>query len=162
MIAFALRKGVSLRAIAPCRMSMLQAVHGVRRGYVTPSRPSPADHLATVSGVERDGPLSNDQLLERVFDRKEVSRSANRPIYMDAQSTTPVDPRVLDAMMPYYVEQYGNPHSRTHAYGWETESATSEARNHVAELIGADSKEIIFTSGAVSYTHLTLPTIYSV
>ena len=156
MIAFAIRKGVSLRAIAPCRMSMLQAVHGVRRGYVTPSRPSPADHLATVSGVERDGPLSNDQLLERVFDNKEVTRSANRPIYMDAQSTTPVDPRVLDAMMPYYVEQYGNPHSRTHAYGWETESATSEARNHVAELIGADSKEIIFTSGATESNNMIL------
>ena len=61
-------------------MSMLQAVHGVRRGYVTPSRPSPADQLATVSGVERDGPLSNDQLLERVFDKKEVTRSENRPI----------------------------------------------------------------------------------
>ena len=135
---------------------MLQAVHGVRRGYVTPSRPSPADQLATVSGVERDGPLSNDQLLERVFDQKEVTRSANRPIYMDAQSTTPVDPRVLDAMMPYYVEQYGNPHSRTHAYGWETESATSEARNHVAELIGADSKEIIFTSGATESNNMIL------
>ena len=83
MIAFALRKGVSLRAIAPCRMSMPQAVYGLRRGYVTASRPSTADQLATMSEVERDGPLSNDQLLERVFDRKEVSRSANRPIYMD-------------------------------------------------------------------------------
>ncbi|EME27196.1 cysteine desulfurase [Galdieria sulphuraria] len=71
-----------------------------------------------------------------------------RPIYLDAQSTTPVDPRVLDAMLPYYVSQYGNPHSRTHAYGWATEEAVEKSRANVAALIGADAKEIIFTSGA--------------
>mgnify|MGYP004417260244 CR=1 FL=1 len=142
MIAFALRKGVSLRAIAPCRMSMPQAVYGLRRGYVTASRPSTADQLATMSEVERDGPLSNDQLLERVFDRKEVSRSANRPIYMDAQSTTPVDPRVLDAMMPYYVEQYGNPHSRTHAYGTESNNMILKG---VANFYRAKKNHIITT-----------------
>lgn len=156
MIAFAIRKGVSMRAIAPYRVSFPQALAGLRRSYVTPSRPFNANQSAIPSEIERDGPLSNDQLLERVFDQKELVRSANRPIYMDAQSTTPVDPRVLDAMMPYYVEQYGNPHSRTHAYGWETESATHEARNHVAELIGADAKEIIFTSGATESNNMIL------
>lgn len=62
------------------------------------------------------------------------------------QATTPVDPRVLDAMMPYFVEQYGNPHSRTHLYGWQSEEAVERARRSVADLIGADAKEIIFTS----------------
>lgn len=68
-------------------------------------------------------------------------QDANRPIYLDAQSTTPVDPRVLDAMMPFLTNQYGNPHSRTHAYGWESEAAVEVAREHVGALIGADSKK---------------------
>lgn len=71
-----------------------------------------------------------------------------RASYLDFQSTTPTDPRVLDAMMPYYMELYGNPHSRTHVYGWEAEDAVEVARENVAKLINADPKEIIFTSGA--------------
>lgn len=71
-----------------------------------------------------------------------------RSVYLDMQATTPVDPRALDAMMPYMTEQYGNPHSRTHHYGWETEKAVEQAREHVANLIGASPKEIAFTSGA--------------
>ncbi|RYY87232.1 aminotransferase class V-fold PLP-dependent enzyme [archaeon] len=59
-----------------------------------------------------------------------------RPAYLDFQATTPLDPRVLDAMMPFYLEKYGNPHSRTHAYGWETEHAIETARENVAKLIG--------------------------
>jgi len=71
-----------------------------------------------------------------------------KPAYLDFQATTPLDPRVLDAMMPYMISEYGNPHSRTHPYGWDTATAVEEAREHVASLIGADPKEIIFTSGA--------------
>ena len=80
----------------------------------------------------------------------------SRPIYLDMQSTTPTDPRVLDAMLPYLTGLYGNPHSRTHAYGWETEKATETAREHVAKLIGADAKEIIFTSGATESNNMSI------
>ena len=80
----------------------------------------------------------------------------NRPIYLDMQSTTPVDPRVLDAMLPFLTGLYGNPHSRTHAYGWETDKAVEQARTNVADLIGADPKEIIFTSGATESNNMSL------
>ncbi|CAO3685205.1 unnamed protein product [Umbelopsis ramanniana] len=79
-----------------------------------------------------------------------------RPIYLDMQATSPMDPRVLDAMLPYMTNLYGNPHSRTHQYGWETEKAVEEAREHVAKLIGADPKEVIFTSGATEANNLSL------
>jgi cysteine desulfurase len=79
-----------------------------------------------------------------------------RPIYLDMQATTPTDPRVLDAMLPFLTGIYGNPHSRTHAYGWETEKATEQAREHVANLIGADAKEIIFTSGATESNNMSI------
>lgn len=79
-----------------------------------------------------------------------------RPLYFDAQATTPVDPRVLDAMLPYLVSYHGNPHSRTHTYGWESEAAVERAREQVAHLIGADAKEIIFTSGATESNNIAL------
>src|ERR1700712_130631 len=79
-----------------------------------------------------------------------------RPIYLDMQATTPTDPRVLDAMLPFYTGLYGNPHSRTHAYGWETDTAVEAARKNVADLIGADPKEIIFTSGATESNNMSI------
>ena len=79
-----------------------------------------------------------------------------RPIYLDMQATTPTDPRVLDAMLPFLTGMYGNPHSRTHAYGWESDKAVEQAREHVANIIGADAKEIIFTSGATESNNMSI------
>lgn len=91
-----------------------------------------------------------------ITDEYKRGPAEGRSLYLDAQATTPMDPRVLDKMMPYLTTYYGNPHSRTHMYGWESEAATELARSQVADIIGADKKEIIFTSGATECNNIAV------
>ncbi|XP_055541544.1 cysteine desulfurase, mitochondrial [Wyeomyia smithii] len=109
-----------------------------------------ARRASVSASVERQGLGSGKQfnIKDEVVD--------GRPLYLDAQATTSLDPRVLDAMLPYLTCYYGNPHSRTHAYGWESEDAMEKSRTQVARLIGSDPKEIIFTSGATESNNISV------
>ncbi len=96
--------------------------------------------------------------LEKNFeaDLMDTLKAEHFPIYMDYSATTPVDPRVADKMIPFLREQFGNPASRSHMYGWTAEKAVEEAREQVAALVNADSREIIWTSGATESNNLAL------
>jgi cysteine desulfurase len=86
----------------------------------------------------------------------EVPLSPNRPVYMDYQATTPCDPRVVAAMLPFFTERFGNPHSSEHAMGRDADAAVEQARERVAELIGAEVREVVFTSGATESNNIAI------
>lgn len=128
---------VARRALLPSlRLLARQAAAG-HRGFAT--------EAPATQGVDGEGIITAKGIKLR-----------GAPMYLDMQATTPVDPRVIDTMIPFLTEQYGNPHSRTHLYGWEAEEAVENARAQVASLVGADPKEIVFTSGATESNNLSL------
>ena len=114
----------------------------LQRGFAT--APAASDELAGGQAFDEGHFNIKDEIYE------------GRAIYLDSQATTMLDPRVLDKMLPHMTGQYGNPHSRTHVYGWEAEEATEVARKQVAALCGADAKEIIFTSGATESNNASI------
>ncbi|KAF8965204.1 cysteine desulfurase NFS1 [Flammula alnicola] len=148
-------RNVARRSVA----SSVASVSG-RRAFVQPSgadRASVVDVPATYQDDNHFTPRPDMLGFKLEAPRREGSlEGKTRPIYLDMQATTPVDPRVLDAMLPYLTDQYGNPHSRTHAYGWEAEQAVEDARKHVADLIGADAKDVVFTSGATETNNMAI------
>ena len=117
---------------------------------------------SSLQGVEIESPLQKPTgaggVLQGLQSKISIKGEAfaGRPAYLDLQATTPMDPRVLDAMLPWQLNEYGNPHSRTHQFGWIAEEAVEKARSQVASLIKADPKEIIFTSGATESNNLAI------
>ncbi|XP_020598426.1 cysteine desulfurase, mitochondrial-like [Phalaenopsis equestris] len=134
----------------------LNTATSLARRLMPSYRPLSSSSAASLSSVEISPHFTNSADEEDGIISMKGVRISGRPLYLDMQATTPVDPRIVDAMLPFYLSRFGNPHSRTHLYGWESDEAVESARSQVAALVGANPKEIFFTSGATESNNISV------